>query len=143
MIILKKNDLWWAMERYRSLKKKPEIVFFGSSAVTCALDAADQLSVSPPIQRHNHWRSVFFEQALKNQLGKCNSSFIFAINGAVASDQYMILATLRQMHCLPKVVIYGITARDLINGAIYYPACTPEFQFLNQCFRVGDYSKIV
>jgi len=49
----------------------------------------------------------------------------------------MILTTLRQLHCLPKVVIYGITPRDFINNGLFCPASSPVFQFLDQCFDVG------
>ncbi len=51
----------------------------------------------------------------------------------------MILTALRKMHRLPKIVVYGITARDLINNGLYCPASTPVFQYLNQCFNVGAY----
>ena len=51
----------------------------------------------------------------------------------------MILRTLSQMHCLPKVVVYGVVPRDLINSGLYCPASTPVFQYLDSCFNVGNY----
>ncbi len=86
-------------------------------------------------------KCLFFEQLLKEQLNKGSHNFIFAINGSVASDQCMILAALRQQHVLPKIVIYGITPRDLINNGLFCPASTPVFKYLDDCFDIGAYYK--
>jgi hypothetical protein len=96
------------------------------------------LSFLPTINKQHHFRSAYFKYLLKSQLNQKLRTFIFAASGSVASDQCMILATLRKMHCLPKIVIYGVTPRDFINNGIFCPASTPVFQYLDQRFEVGN-----
>ena len=135
---IEKNDIWWAFHNYQVLKEQPEIFFLGSSSVKAALLGADQLPFLPSIDRHNHYRSAYFEYQLKRQLKKKYGTCDLAISGSMASDQCMILSTLRKINCSPKVIIYGVTPRDFINNGLFCPASTPTFQYLDQYFKIGE-----
>lgn len=85
----------------------PEICFMGSSLMQCALKNS-----SP----------TFLNEA---------GSFSWALGGENASDSYIIAQRMMSKEKKPKLLIYGIAPRDLLDNNVKSPVSTDIFRYLS------------
>lgn len=92
---------------WKAAPQAPEICFMGSSLMQCALKDSSPtfLNESP--------------------------SFSWALGGENASDSYMIAQCLMSKEKKPKLLIYGIAPRDLLDNNVKSPVSTDIFRYLS------------
>ncbi|CAN5561714.1 hypothetical protein BH10CYA1_BH10CYA1_26260 [soil metagenome] len=99
----------------------PGICFLGSSLMQCALKNSS---------------ATFLSKALPNDEAPC-ASFSWALGGENASDAYMIAKSLISSQKKPKLLIYGIAPRDLLDNNVKSPVTTDIFRYLSSLKSVA------
>jgi len=131
--------IWWTAKGYIAEREAPDIVLLGSSLMMTAHHAGDATKRREIVNETNHFRSYCMEDFLKEINGQKPITFSFAIAGQMASDAYLIARSLLTGEKQPKVIIYGIAPRDLIDNTLPSAASTETFRYLN---RLSDFSDI-
>ncbi len=98
---------------WKATPQAPNICFLGSSLVQCALKNSDPTFLSRVITRDNA------------------PSFSWALGGENASDSYMIASTMMSSSKKPRLLIYGIAPRDLLDNNVKSPVSTDIFRYLS------------
>jgi hypothetical protein len=95
----------------------PGVCFMGSSLMQCALKN------STP---------TFLDKALEDETNDASQgSFSWALGGENASDSYMIAQSMMSERKKPKLLIYGIAPRDLLDNNVKSPVTTDIFRYLS------------
>ncbi len=100
---------------WKTTPQSPGICFLGSSLMQCALKNS-----SP----------TFLSEALPNN-EEPSASFSWALGGENASDSYMIAQSQMSFQKKPKLLIYGIAPRDLLDNNVKSPVSTDIFRYLS------------
>jgi len=100
---------------WKAAPQAPGICFLGSSLMQCALKNSS---------------ATFLNQALPNSETP-SASFSWALGGENASDSYMIAQSLMSNQKKPKLLIYGIAPRDLLDNNVKSPVTTDIFRYLS------------
>ncbi|MBA3855814.1 MAG: hypothetical protein C0507_02785 [Cyanobacteria bacterium PR.3.49] len=131
--------IWWTAKGYLAEPKAPDIVLLGSSLMMTAHHAGDATKRNEIVNEVKHFHSTCMEDFLAQKGGQKPSAFSFAIAGQMASDAYLIARSLLVGDKQPKVIVYGIAPRDLIDNTLPSPASTETFRYLD---RFSDFSDI-
>lgn len=100
---------------WKGAPQAPGICFLGSSLMQCALKGSS---------------ATFLNEALPNSQPP-QASFSWALGGENASDSYMIAQNLMSGQKKPKLLIYGIAPRDLLDNNVKSPVTTDIFRYLS------------
>lgn len=130
----------WAIKDFLSDKKKPDVVFMGSSLMLVPLDGTDADHLNRRIDGSAHHKSVYFEDKFKQYSGQKVASYNFALPGEMPSDAALITRFLLKGEKAPRVLVYGVGPRDFMDNLLPSPAATDPFQYLS---RFGDWSNRV
>ncbi|MBS1956240.1 MAG: hypothetical protein JST89_18790 [Cyanobacteria bacterium SZAS-4] len=107
---------------WKSAPQAPGICFLGSSLMQCALKNSS---------------ATFLNDALPK--GETSpASFSWALGGENASDSYMIAQSLMSGQKKPKLLIYGIAPRDLLDNNVKSPVTTDIFRYLSTFSAVSS-----
>ena len=109
------NHCWWILQDWRKLKQPPDVVLIGSSVVYKAVNGADANLLNQPIDEALHHRSFVLEQALSQKSKQLRSSFCLCTPAQMPSDTYAFHATLFKDNFKPKIMVWGIFARDFLD----------------------------
>lgn len=131
--------IWWTTKGYLAEPQAPDIVLLGSSLMMTAHHAGDATKLNEIVNEVKHFHSSCMEDYLAQKSGQKPSAFSFAIAGQMASDAYLIARSLLVGDKQPKVIVYGIAPRDLIDNTLSSPASTETFKYLD---RFSDFSDI-
>jgi len=128
----------WAIKGFESESTlRPDIVFLGSSLLVNPIGNVDADERGENVDATSHRRSLFFEKRFRELSGKSVSTYNFALPGAMPSDAYLITRFLLKEPKAPRVIVYGVAPRDLLENTLPSPAATDPFRYLS---RLGDYS---
>ncbi|MCC7530340.1 MAG: hypothetical protein IT342_17580 [Candidatus Melainabacteria bacterium] len=131
--------IWYSVNAFANEQTAPDIALLGSSLMMTAHHAGDATKINAMQNEVSHFHSSCLENFLAGKIGHKPTSFSFAIAGQMASDAYLITRSLLAGKKQPKVIIYGIAPRDLIDNTLPSPASTETFKFLS---RNSDFSDI-
>jgi hypothetical protein len=131
--------IWWTVNGYANEKVAPDIALLGSSLMMTAHHAGDATKLNAIQNEVSHFHSACLEDFLADKIGHKPTSFSFAIAGQMASDSYLITRSLLSGAKQPKVIVYGIAPRDLIDNTLPSPASTETFKYLS---RISDLSDV-
>lgn len=108
----------------------PEAVFLGSSLVNAALVNADPAFLTPALSRGG------IECGAGGRRPPSMRHFNWAISGQHPSDAYYVTKTLLGGARKPKLVIYGLAPRDLMNNSLPTPASTETVRLFSRNWNV-------
>jgi hypothetical protein len=142
------NDTWsqsasTAIADFNKLVEPPQIIFIGSSLVrrpNWALDSRHSL-VTRNEQYDTYHSAKWFEKQLDNLGLKDSRVFSLAVDGATASDTYLIFEKLLDKSRRPNLIIYGVATRDIACCLFNCERNTPVFRLLfepSDCSRLGN-----
>ena len=130
--------IWWTVNGFAKEKTAPDIALLGSSLMMTAHHAGDATKLNAVQNEVSHFHSSCIEDFLANKIGHKPTSFSFAIAGQMASDSYLITRSLLSGDKQPKVIVYGIAPRDLIDNTLPSPASTETFKYLSRITDLSD-----
>lgn len=128
-----RSTVWWAAKDYKETAQAPDIALMGSSLMMAAVHGGDATYENKSQKVALHHKSSLLEDLLKNKSqGKEYSTFSFALSGEMASDAYVLANTMLAGEKQPKVIIYGVAPRDLMDNALKSPASTEIFRLMSR-----------
>jgi hypothetical protein len=133
-----RSMVWWAVNDFRNQKTCPDVVLVGSSLLMHVLNGGDAEYLKLPQNEVYHHKPVILEDLLQKRTGVRVNSFAFAIAGTMASDAYALAKTLFVQERKPRVIIYGIAPRDLIDNTLGNPSSTDTFRLMSRLGGIGD-----
>lgn len=130
---------WWAAHGYFEDKNAPDVVMLGSSLVNSACWAADAITTGRPVDCASHHRVFTLEKTLKSDLNLKDPHVVnVSVQGAAASDYYMITRGLTETGRKPKVIVLGIAPRDFIDNKMQSLGGTEPFMFFQRYVDFDD-----
>ena len=126
------NQIWWSVNGFRHLDHPPDILIFGSSLMISVTNDGDAAFLKQPLDSAVHHSSICLEQHLSQSLKVPISSYSFAVGGQMASDVYAIEKTLVDVAHHPRVIIWGIAPRDLVDAAFDGPSSSDTARYMNK-----------
>jgi hypothetical protein len=130
--------IWWTVNGYAKEPVAPDIALLGSSLMMTAHHAGDATKLNAVQNEVSHFHSSCLEDFLADKIGHRPTSFSFAIAGQMASDSYLITRSLLSGDKQPKVIVYGIAPRDLIDNTLPSAASTETFKYLSRITDLSD-----
>lgn len=127
-----RSTVWWAATDYMKTEQAPDIALMGSSLMMAAVHGGDATFENKSQKVALHHESKLLEHLLKNSQGKDFSTFSFALSGEMASDAYVLANAMLTGEKQPKVIIYGVAPRDLMDNALKSPASTEIFRLMSR-----------
>jgi hypothetical protein len=106
---------------WKQTSQAPNVCFLGSSLMQCALKNSDP---------------TFLSKVLPQEYGP--ASFSWALGGENASDSYMIASSMMSREKKPRILIYGIAPRDLLDNNVLSPVSTDIFRYLSTIGSVSS-----
>ena len=131
--------IWWTVNGFANEKSAPDIALLGSSLMMTAHHAGDATKLNQVQNEVSHFHSSCLQDFLSERTGQKPTTFSFAIAGQMASDSYLIVRSLLVGSKQPKVIVYGIAPRDLIDNTLPSAASTETFKYLS---RIDDLSDV-
>ncbi len=136
---LARSWIWWAVHDFLKESKPPEVVLLGSSLLMNPLWQEEADFLNAPFDIVANRRTRYLESELGKQLGVPNPAcFNFALPGAFASDDYMIIRTMLAGEHAPKILVLALSPRDFIDNGFNCPAFSPAFRYLKRYTRLDD-----
>lgn len=132
-----RSMVWWTVNDFRKQKETPELVVIGSSLMMHALHGGDAEYTKLPQNEVLHHRCEMLEDLIQKKTGAKVKSFAFALAGQMASDAYVLCSTLLPER-KPKVLVYGIAPRDLMDNTLDSPASTDIFKYMSKLGGTQD-----
>lgn len=128
-----RNWIWWATHEYMDKKEAPRVVALGSSAVMHPLWHHEADFRQQTVDFVADHRSRFLEKVIaENTNVKDVECFNFALPGGMVSDDYMVVRAMFKPDKKPKMVIIGLTPRDLIDNRFNCAGSSKHFQYLSR-----------
>ncbi len=127
-----RSFIWWAVKDYRQLNQAPDVLLFGSSLMLAAVNEGDATKYRKLVDTAVHHRSYYLEELLKKRYNQNISTFCFAIGGQMASDVYSIATNFITEKFKPRMIIWGIAPRDLVDSAFPGPMTSDTAQYMNK-----------
>lgn len=127
-----RSTVWWAATDYKKTETAPDIALMGSSLMMAAVHGGDATYENKSQKVALHHESKLLEHLLKNSQGKNFTTFSFALSGEMASDAYVLANAMLSGEKQPKVIIYGVAPRDLMDNALKSPASTEIFRLMSR-----------
>jgi hypothetical protein len=133
---------WWVARAYLNEKTPPDVVLMGSSQMDAAAWGADMHVLHEPIDCVLHRQVISLDKKLSENYARPVKVLNCAIQGAVASDYYMLARALFTGTHKPKLVVVGISPRDFIDNQLASASSTEPFRFFYQYVDAGKLSAI-
>ncbi len=130
--IPERSFIWWAVKDYRELKQAPDILLFGSSLMLAGIDTGDATHYNKMVDSAIHHYSSYLSELLSNRYKYPISNFSFAIGGQMASDVYALAANFISERYKPRLIVWGIAPRDLIDAALPSAVSTDTASYMNK-----------
>ncbi len=130
--IPERSFIWWAVKDYRELKQAPDILLFGSSLMLAAVNEGDATHYKELVDTAKHHYSSYLAQLLQDRYGLPISNFCFAIGGQMASDVYAISTNFVRQNYKPRMIIWGIAPRDLLDAAFPAAISSDTAHYMNK-----------
>ncbi len=127
-----RSFVWWSVHDYRQLEKAPDIILFGSSLMLAVVNCGDATHYKKMIDTALHHKNDYLEELLTSKLKKPVSTFCFAIGGQMASDVYTMASNFITPNFKPRVIIWGIAPRDILDWAFPGAASTDTARYMNK-----------
>lgn len=128
-----------AVGEYAKMRGRP-LVLMGSSLVMAPVWSADAAHFQGVNNVYLHHRSRRLEEHLAG-LGVRQNAFSFGLPGAMVSDIYLIAEKLFKDELTPRLVVFGIAPRDLMDDLLTGETRTAVFKRLmemDDLSRLGD-----
>lgn len=125
------NWIWWVTRNYLVKHPDAEIALMGSSQMASASFAIESDSQNVNVDCVTDKNSRFLSQLVKERTGVDTHTCLFALGGAMISDQYIIAKTLFTQKHKPKLIVLGVNPRDFIDNLMPSCASTETFHFLS------------
>jgi hypothetical protein len=128
------NRSWayWAVKDFRQQNTAPDIVIFGSSLMLAVLNDGDSTYLNQPFDAVSHHRSFHLESLFASRQQAKVRTGSLAIGGQMASDVYSLSTTLLKDAYKPKLIIWGIAPRDLLDASFGDPRNSETVRFMNK-----------
>lgn len=127
-----RSTVFWAAKDFKDEARAPDITLMGSSLMMAAVHGGDATFEKKSQKVALHHKSSLLESLLKEKFHTDYSTFSFSLSGEMASDAYVLSETLLNGEKQPKIIIYGIAPRDLMDNALKSPASTEIFRFVSR-----------
>src|SRR5215469_1826845 len=135
---------WWTVKGYLDEGAVPDVALLGSSQMNAAAWSADVSTMHQALDCVLHRRVVSLEHLLNNR--SAHNHYITVVNcavqGAMASDYYMLARTLFRDDRQPKAVVVGVSPRDFIDNKLPAASSTETFRLLAQFVDAGSLGSI-
>lgn len=125
------NWIWWVTRNYLVKHPDAQIALMGSSQMASASFAIESDSQNANVDCVTDKNSRFLSQLVKERTGVDTHTCLFALGGAMISDQYIIAKTLFNDKHKPKLVVLGVNPRDFIDNLMPSCASTETFHFMS------------
>jgi len=125
------NWIWWVTRNYLVKHPDAQIALMGSSQMASASFAIESDSQNVNVDCVTDKNSRFLSQLVKERTGVDTHTCLFALGGAMISDQYIISKTLFTDKHKPKLVVLGVNPRDFIDNLMPSCASTETFHFMS------------
>lgn len=125
------NWIWWVTRNYLVKHPDAQIALMGSSQMASASFAIESDSQNVNVDCVTDKNSRFLSQLVKERTGVDTHTCLFALGGAMISDQYIIAKTLFNEKHKPKLVVLGVNPRDFIDNLMPSCASTETFHFMS------------
>lgn len=128
-----KSFIWWAVDDYRKLPRRPDIVVFGSSLMLAALNDGDATAAGAGFDALTHHRCLYWESLLGKTAHRPVETASFAIGGQMASDVCAIVSTLfDSANTAPHFILWGIAPRDFVDSTFGVPQQTEVVRYMDR-----------
>lgn len=134
------NWIWWVTRNYLVKHPDAQIALMGSSQMASASFAIESDSQNVNIDCVTDKNSRFLSQLVKERTGVDTHTCLFALGGAMISDQYIIAKTLFTNKHKPKLVVLGVNPRDFIDNLMPSCASTETFHFMSPYTELGKFA---
>jgi hypothetical protein len=129
-----------AIEQLKVIRQTPKIVLVGSSLMKSPMWEVDSRHSLADAQFQTYHQARWFQEEIEKSEGRDVDVFSLAADGATTSDVYLMCDKLLKGSRCPRLIIYGVAARDIIAG-LYGERNDPAFKLLfepSDCRRLGD-----
>ncbi len=134
------NWIWWVTRNYLVKHPDAQIALMGSSQMASASFAIESDSQNVNVDCVTDKNSRFLSQLVKERTGVDTHTCLFALGGAMISDQYIIAKTLFTDKHKPKLVVLGVNPRDFIDNLMPSCASTETFHFMSPYTELGQFA---
>lgn len=125
--------IYWTTRDYVRQPSSPDVVFLGSSLFLHPLAMLDSKHLNQTVDYVDHHHTVYAEDRIADKLGISKPQcFTFAMPGSLVSDDWIIFKTLMRGERKPKVLVLGLSMRDLIDNKVHCVGTTPTFKYLSK-----------
>jgi len=129
---------WWRTREFIAQTAAPNVVLMGSSLMMIPTNLYEADYLNQNVDVAVHCRSKYLENLLGAAIAPRVTCFNFALPGSMISDDYMVERALMQGERKPRVIVVGLTLRDLIDSHCPCAASTSAFQFFQRFTPVDD-----
>ncbi len=136
------NWIWWVTRNYLVKHPDAEIALMGSSQMASASFAIESDSQNVNVDCVTDKNSRFLSQLVKERTGVDTHTCLFALGGAMISDQYIIAKTLFNDKHKPKLIVLGVNPRDFIDNLMPSCASTETFHFLSPYTDLSKFAEV-
>lgn len=134
------NWIWWASRNYLVKHPDAEIALMGSSQMNSASLAIESDSQKTDVDCVTDKNSRFLSQLIKERTGVDAHTCLFALGGAMISDQYLMAKALFNEKHKPKIIVLGVNPRDFIDNLMPSCASTETFHFLSPYVKLSQFA---
>lgn len=134
-ILLDQNPIVAKVPEFLSSNAKPDILVLGSSLPMTAIAHCDSkfvggIDIKNLESVRSYTKARYLEHLIEKQCGHKVSVANLTCVACMASDATLILSKALDAGKIPKLVLYGIAPRDLIDNSVPEIGKTPAFEVL-------------
>lgn len=123
---------WWAVKDYR--ENPADVIMMGSSFIMNPTWQEEAVYRNQSVDLVIDHRTTYLEDAIKSR-ASLNSPqnlrcFNFGLPGAMVSDQFMIIETMCKGQHKPKMAIFCVAPRDLMDCRFFNAGGSKHFRYL-------------
>lgn len=123
---------WWAVKDYR--ENPADVIMMGSSFIMNPTWQEEAVYRNKSVDLVVDHRTTYLEDAIKSRAPLSNPQnlrcFNFGLPGAMVSDQAMIVETMCQGSQKPKMAIFCVAPRDLMDCRFFNAGGSKHFRYL-------------
>jgi hypothetical protein len=130
---------WWATKSLMEQSKPADVMLIGSSLVERLINEGEATYLGKTVNALEHRRCQHLEDRLSNLLGFPVRTSSYAVGGLHASDASVVASEMFKGELKPKLIVYGIAPRDIMNNYLASPYITETYQLMS---KLGNLSSV-
>ncbi len=134
---------WWAAQDFLDELQPPQVVLIGSSLMMNPVWANEANFQNKDVDIALDRRVMYLDAAIKHRLRHTAvSCFNLALPGAMLSDDYMVVRSLLIDKNKPKIVVFGLSPRDLVDNGFRCAASSNHYKYFSKFVNTDDLTEV-